>query len=233
VTGFDTATGRFEERGTSCPACHGDGGAHAASGGVQGILRPASLPALRRAEICGSCHSRGRDRKTGRPYPTAYVPGGSLEESFALEAPAPGAATAFFWPDGTERTTYMEFQGFKQSGHARAGLACTTCHLAHGSDYPYNLRHKTADLCQSCHPKAADDTPVHRSHPRGKATCVDCHMAVVNPARDEAHTHTHTFRFLEPSRSVATGMPNACAGACHADKDARWAEEAVRRWRGR
>lgn len=231
VTGFDAATGAFAEANAACSACHGNGAAHAASGGRASILRPTSLTPERRSQICGSCHARGTDRRTGRPYPAAFAPGGSLEDTFALETPTPGKVTEFFWPDGAERLSYMEYQGFLQSRHAKEGLSCTTCHLAHGSDYPFNLRHKTVDHCQSCHSRGPGDTPVHRGHPAGKATCVDCHMAVVNRAAAQAQVHTHTFRFQEPSESLGTEIPNSCTVECHRGREPRWAAGVVRGWR--
>ncbi|MBI5014603.1 MAG: hypothetical protein HZB55_03815 [Deltaproteobacteria bacterium] len=232
TTGFDPGTGAFEEPNVACRACHGDGTAHAQSGGRKPVLRPSSLTPERRSEICGSCHSRGTDRRTGRPYPVGFTPGDSLERVFELEAPVLGRTTAFFWPDGTERLAYMEYQGFRQSRHFEEGLSCTTCHLAHGSDYPFNLRRRTVDLCETCHRDASALTPVHRGHPAGKATCVDCHMAMTNLAPREAHAHTHTFRFLEPSAAaVRAGRPDSCTVECHRDRDPRWASGAVRAWR--
>lgn len=233
VAGFDPVTGAFAEANVACSVCHGNGTAHAESGGQKPILRPSTLSPEQRSQLCGSCHSRGRDRRTGRPYPVGFAAGASLEEVFTPEAPAVGKTTEFFWPDGTERQSYMEYQGFRQSRHFNEGLSCTTCHLAHGSDYPFNLRRRTTDLCRNCHRGADGDTPVHRGHPAGKATCVDCHMAAGNSAPQEAHVHTHTFRFLEPSNSVTSGMPNSCTTECHRGRDLRWAAGVVRAWRER
>jgi predicted CXXCH cytochrome family protein len=231
VIGFDVVTGGYAEANAACSACHGNGAAHAESGGRKAVLRPSTLTPQRRSEVCGSCHSRGQDRKTGRPYPVGFVAGTSLDEVFALEVPSPGKATDFFWPDGTERQAYMEYQGFVQSRHFKAGLSCTTCHLAHGSDYTFNLRRKTVDLCENCHGSTPVEAPVHRGHPAGKATCVDCHMAVINPSPGEAHVHTHTFRFLDPSGFLSSGMPNSCTSECHPGRDLRWAAGVVRSWR--
>jgi predicted CXXCH cytochrome family protein len=234
TTGFNVETGTYAERNVGCPACHGDGRRHLESGGREPILRPSKLAAERRSELCGRCHSRGKDRKTGRPYPTAYVPGGVLSESFEVAAPVQGTKTEHFWPDGTERQAFMQYQGFIQSRHYRKGLACTTCHLPHGSDQPENLRHKAAGICENCHIGQADcpECPVHGVHPR-KARCVDCHMSEINPRTGGSRAHTHTFRFLEPSRAVGTDMPNSCTVSCHRNRDGAWAEAILVKWRAR
>lgn len=232
VTAFEPPTGAYAERGASCPSCHGDGAAHAATEGAAPIVAFAKLSPPRRTDVCGRCHSRGRERGGRRPFPTSFSPGQALDQSFDLAAPAAGRASSLFWPDGTERANFMQYQGFLQSRHHRVGLACSTCHLAHGSDHPHHLREKTSELCRGCHRVAGAASPVHRGHPDGQADCVDCHMAVVNPSPNEAHAHTHTFRFLEPAGSLAAGMPNGCTAACHPGKGAAWADAAVREWRG-
>jgi predicted CXXCH cytochrome family protein len=162
-----------------------------------------------------------------------YTPGSVLAEVFDLETPVPGATTDYFWPDGTERRTFMEYQGFIQSGHYRAGLACPTCHLPHGSDKPHGLRRKTSELCLGCHGQEGEAGPVHRAHPKGEASCVDCHMSLANPEPDQAHIHTHTLRFLEPAVAQETGMPSSCTVECHPGKGHRWAAETLKAWRGK
>jgi tetratricopeptide (TPR) repeat protein len=44
--------------------------------------------------------------------------------------------------------------------------------------------------------------------------------------------HEHSMRIPRPDLTVALGAPNAC-NTCHAENDAAWAAEAVRRWYGR
>lgn len=232
TTGFD-GVGGYTEPNTGCSSCHGDGRAHAESGGRKPILQPATLASRQRSELCGRCHSRGRDRKTRRPYAVGYVAGTPLEDVFALEAPVLGQASPLFWPDGTERLPYTQHQGFRQSRHFQEGLACTTCHLAHGSDYPHNLRHKASDVCQGCHKGGPANCVAYGRHPRGAATCIDCHMARTGVEPGGATVHTHTFRFADPAQTRSAGMPNGCTSACHPGRPAVWAEDAVGRWKGR
>ncbi len=230
TTGYDPVKRAFSEPNVGCSACHGPGEAHARSGGRKPILRPSELAPLARAALCGACHSRGWAPRTGRPYPVGFRPGEPLERSFRLERPDPAGATAYFWPDGTERLPFMEYQGFLQSRHARSGLSCTTCHLPHGSDKPHGLRRRTEELCRGCHGRDLPDTPVHRGHPEGAAGCVDCHMTVVNPADRYMRVRTHTFRFLAPGGPP--GRPDSCTASCHADHDPAWAQGAIQGWKG-
>lgn len=233
TTGFDHDTMTFKEPNVGCEACHGDGTRHAESEGKEPILSPSTLSAPRRTDICGACHSRGRSRTTGHPYAEGFRPGKTLTDVFLLEQPSPGSTTAFFWPDGTERLPFMEYQGFIQSGHHRAGLTCVTCHNPHGSDREHNLRRKTDELCGGCHGERLDTCPGHREHPTAKAECTDCHMSLSNPEPDQAHVHTHTFRFLEPERAARTGIPSSCTLECHPRRTLPWAVQVLREWRSR
>jgi predicted CXXCH cytochrome family protein len=160
-----------------------------------------------------------------------FVPGAELEASYEVIRPVPGQASELFWPDGTERLPFMEYQGFVQSGHYRVGLTCTTCHLPHGSDNPRGLRRRTSDLCVGCHGEVLGAVRAHQAHPSGGADCVDCHMTPVAGGPGALRVRTHTFRFLDPTRSQDSGMPSSCAGSCHAGRDARWAAQAMERWR--
>ncbi|MHB8765672.1 MAG: cytochrome c3 family protein [Deferrisomatales bacterium] len=233
TTGYHAEDGTFAEANAGCGACHGDGSGHVAAGGRSPILRPSSLTADRRSMVCGACHSRGRSRASGRPYPEGFVPGGILGDHFLLESPEPGRATEHFWADGTERLPFMEYQGFVQSGHARVGLTCTTCHLPHGSDHGRGLRRRTDDLCRGCHPDADKGNAVHRGHPQAKAACVDCHMAPGDPRPGRFRMRTHTFRVRTPSPTLTGAGPSSCTVECHPGRDSAWAWEAAGRWRAR
>jgi predicted CXXCH cytochrome family protein len=122
----------------------------------------------------------------------------------------------------------------------QAGVRCTDCHEPHGA----RLRADGNALCTRCHQNAADtarfptlvakdyDSRAHHFHEPGSpgAQCVSCHM----PARTYMMIHSrrdHAIRIPRPDLTVAIGTPNACTG-CHADRDARWAADAVTRWYG-
>jgi len=72
----------------------------------------------------------------------------------------------------------------------------------------------------------------HTGHPAGPKSpdCISCHM----PARTYMvvdRRHDHSFRIPRPDLTVKIGAPNTC-NACHADKSAQWAADAITRWHG-
>jgi hypothetical protein len=45
----------------------------------------------------------------------------------------------------------------------------------------------------------------------------------------DVNVRSHTFRFVFPAQTDAAKIPNAC-NACHTDKDAQWAQAAIKGW---
>ncbi|MFO0101675.1 MAG: multiheme c-type cytochrome, partial [Betaproteobacteria bacterium] len=63
VTEFDEKTSSirkasFAEKNIGCEACHGPGGAHAASGKKTDIFNPRNAPKAEADKVCGYCHIR-------------------------------------------------------------------------------------------------------------------------------------------------------------------------------
>ncbi len=231
VTGYDPETDTYTAPGITCVACHTDYEKHLVTDGQETAGVAVDKDPAYRAKLCGRCHAHGTDRKTSLDFPS----GTSSEQlaQFVMATPQPGKTTADFWPDGTERAPYMEYQGFIQSGHLQADLSCTTCHLPHGSDDERNLKRRTDSACDGCH-NQIDELPVHNNHP-GKATCVDCHMARISDSviAKGIYSHTHTFKFLEPENAVKWQMPDSCTTSrCHTSQDDSWAVEILKGWRG-
>jgi hypothetical protein len=46
------------------------------------------------------------------------------------------------------------------------------------------------------------------------------------------NVRAHTFKFIPPSSTTQSKVPNAC-NTCHTDKTPEWASEALRKWPGR
>jgi tetratricopeptide (TPR) repeat protein len=113
------------------------------------------------------------------------------------------------------------------------GIRCVDCHDPHS----VKLHTYTNQLCTRCHVPNEDnptgfDTPDHHFHQSGTqgAQCVECHMPHktymgIDDRRD------HSIRIPRPDHSVEFGTPNAC-NQCHTDKDAKWAANAVVKFKG-
>ncbi len=112
--------------------------------------------------------------------------------------------------------------------HAR-GVTCSDCHDPHAGQ----LRAEGNAVCAQCHASTKYDLPAHHRHQQASAgaRCVACHMPsttymVVDPR------HDHSMRVPRPDLSARMGTPNAC-NACHQDRPAQWAAQAIRAWLGR
>lgn len=246
---YDMREDRFAtawaEINVGCEACHGpasnhvtrarDKPAEAAKGltvaldqrrGVTWALDPATGNATRsrpksgdaEIEVCAQCHARraqiAEGYHAGKPFLDHYLP--------SLIAPP------LYHADGQQREEVYVWGSYLQSKMHAKGVTCSDCHEPHSQ----KLRAPGNAVCAQCHLQAKYDAPSHHFHATGKAgsRCVDCHMPattymVIDPRRD------HSMRVPRPDLTLAIGTPNACNG-CHADRSAKWADTAARKWYG-
>jgi predicted CXXCH cytochrome family protein len=251
---FDTGTRRFSttwtEMGIGCESCHGPGAAHAAD-------PPDHIVSMRRAsprqvfDTCAYCHGN----KTN--YFTGFVPGDRLDD-FAQPAlisdPVPASdPQGEFWPDGRP-SRFNRPQALTQSGCFRAGaIACTSCHVAHGSANAHSLKvpiEQSDRLCTQCHTVRAGGpgeaggaggsgtaTPVgdlsahtHHAPASQGSRCIECHMSNVN-WRMLTRRRDHTFAAPVPELTARYGIPNACT-SCHEERTPEWAASTMDTWYG-
>jgi len=232
---FDPAKGSYattwQDFGTSCERCHGPGQAHqnrpSAAGG---IVNPTKLDPLRATTICAQCHSL-RD-----VVAQGYSAGGEYFDHFMpiLEYGPRYEADPAWWADGRPRRFSNDALGFWQSQcFSKGGATCTTCHAdPHEPDVDKNkaLAVSNSALCTKCHAEIGRAPAAHTHHEPGSAgsSCVECHMprAVFSI---KAKIRDHSISLPAPLNTERFGIPNACA-ACHADKDAGWAERTLASW---
>jgi tetratricopeptide (TPR) repeat protein len=209
---YDAATDTFKttwsEISVGCEACHGPGSGHVAD--------PKQKLAKSDLDTCAQCHARRSQIAEG------FHGGKRFLDHYRPALLEPG----LYHPDGQQRDEVYIWGSYLQSRMHRMGVTCNQCHEPHSA----KPRLEGNALCAQCHVPAKYDAPAHHFHKAG-ARCADCHMPTetymgVDPRRD------HSFRVPRPDLSVSFGVPNACS-ACHADKDARWAAAAARKWYGR
>ncbi len=236
ATGLDPEKKTFVEMGVGCEACHGPGSNHAEA--VPGyeiptIIQAGRLTPAQAAQICGSCHTRGRDKSGDYAYPASYQEHkgeANLMLHFDEVSPSNGKHSEFFWPSGESRYSNQEYLDWKQSEHARAGVVCVTCHSVHKGKTNLTqhgesttlvdvISSKTKlfgdQLCKSCH-TTVQYRSAHRLHTFG--SCIKCHMPWSASIGEAGDARSHTFRFMFPKASIKAGgvdkQPNACS-SCH------------------
>jgi predicted CXXCH cytochrome family protein len=249
---YDANEGRYStewsELGVGCEACHGPSSGHLAwasgdrsDGDPQkGLLvtlderagvrwqsdpetgtveRSRPRGSDKEIQVCAQCHSRRAQ------YAEGYVAGKPFLDYYQPALLDGG----LYYVDGQQRDEVYKWGSFLQSRMYHGGVTCSDCHDPHTQQ----LRASGNGLCTQCHEAARYDGASHHFHREAGtgAACVSCHMPVTQYMVIDPR-HEHSIRVPRPDESVRLGVPNACT-TCHADRDAKWAAEAVRGWYGR
>ena len=230
-TNYDLAKDAYHttwaEPGISCESCHGPAGEHVRvmEAGEKGhtsaeikIIRTKEFTPTQMNDMCATCHAKLV------PMSTSFVPGEKFFDHFDLV----GLEHADFYPDGRDLGENYTFTSWSMSPCAAAGkLDCNHCHTPSG-----RMRFEgpnSNQQCLPCHTEQVEKPAEHSRHEAGTkgSECAACHMPMTRFAA--MNRSDHSMRPPAPAATLAFKSPNAC-NACHADKDAKWSDEWVRKW---
>jgi predicted CXXCH cytochrome family protein len=239
---YNVATRQVTEWNVGCERCHGPGSAHVAHPTRQNIVNPERLDSVRGNDTCMQCHSQGRtlaETFDGKYYdwPVGFTAGDRLADYWRLEELKPGTTNFFQYADMTAHKNRMQGNDFIQSTMYHRELRCFDCHEVHSAANPANLKAVGNALCLGCHTK---ENPAglhgtvseHTHHAKGSkgSECVACHMPQIEQTIKDNYVASHTFRFITPTLTEQSGVPNPCT-SCHADKTNAWALQQLKGWK--
>jgi tetratricopeptide (TPR) repeat protein len=230
-TNYDLATDSYHttwsEPGISCQSCHGPAREHveAMQAGAQGhssreikIIRTKEFTPAQMNDMCATCHAKLV------PLSLSFRPGDKFFDHFDLVT----LEHADFYPDGRDLGENYTQTSWLMSPCARSGkLDCNHCHTPSG-----RMRfegEKANQACMPCHDKEVGRPEAHGHHKalsKGNE-CIACHMPMTRFAA--MGRSDHSMRPPTPAATIAFKSPNAC-NLCHADHDAAWSDQWVRKW---
>ena len=238
---YDVKTKTVTEWNVGCEKCHGPGSEHVAHPTKTNIVNPETLDPVRGNDVCMQCHTQGRPLRNPMEgkyfdWPVGFVAGERLADFWKLEELKPGVTNFFQYADETAHKNRMQGNDFVQSNMYHRQLRCFDCHEVHSNEIESNLVAKGNALCLMCHNKANPaglhgTVSEHTHHAANSAgsDCVACHMPHIEQTIKDNYVAAHTFRFISPAETDATGIPNPCT-SCHKDKTTAWANEQLRSW---
>jgi predicted CXXCH cytochrome family protein len=240
---YNIQTHAVTEWNVGCEKCHGPGSAHVAKPTRQNIVNPERLDYVRANDTCIQCHSQGRPLResfNGKRYdwPVGFTAGDRLADYWQLEELKPGVTNFLQFADLSAHKNRMQGNDFVQSNMYHREMRCFDCHEVHSNDNPSNLIAKGNELCLQCHSASAHNSAglrgtvsEHTHHAEGSkaSDCVACHMPLIAQTIKDNYVASHTFRFITPTLTEQTNIPNPCT-TCHKDKSNEWALRELRGW---
>jgi len=234
-TNYDLKTDTYHtvwaEPGINCETCHGPSEEHnrvcreAPKGKVPADLKIISAKRFtpdQHNATCSTCHAKMI------PLTSSFTPGEKFFDHYDLIT----LENHDFYPDGRDLGENYTYTSWLMSPCLRSGkLHCVTCHTSSGR-YRFKAEEKANDACMPCHAERVKNAPAHTHHKVGSKgnECTSCHMLMTSFAR--MNRTDHSMLPPTPSATLQFGSPNAC-NLCHTDKDAKWADAHVRKWRKR
>lgn len=251
ATGVDLEKQTIVEPAVACEACHGKGSWHFASPtteffkGERAIINPGKLTKGVAAQICASCHNRGKATKyKGAGWPVGYEPGMAVEAFYKSTSYAAGDKKHLY-PNEFSKGHHQQYIDWSKSRHRKEEVTCLSCHYTHAHflekaklyksegtwepNVAQTIKPSGQALCLSCH-KMINKTGAHMIHSFGK--CVGCHMPRIAKSAESGDIHSHVFVTLLPKDTLENAaIPNSCQ-SCHKhkDEDVKKLQEDLEKW---
>ncbi|MEK6257520.1 MAG: hypothetical protein AABP62_02780 [Planctomycetota bacterium] len=176
-----------------CERCHGPGASHverhrnvAAFHGVDAIVNPAKLDAVRRDAVCHQCHLQASKTilRYGR-QPQDFRPGDRLSDIWVVLKGSIDDRKAL-----TQSGQMNSSRCYLESG---GKLGCISCHNPHGLPQGEPAVYFDAK-CANCHGASHGECSLSMAN-RADRTCIGCHMPRF-PLTDVPHTALTDHRIL-------------------------------------
>ena len=193
--------------------------------GVQGhtskdikIIRTLEFGHAQMNDMCATCHAKLV------PLSTDFIAGERFYDHYDLIT----LEHHDYYPDGRDLGENYTFTSWSMSPCLKSDkLDCNQCHTPSGR--PRFEGCEANRSCLPCHAPIVKNPTAHSHHKADGPgnSCIACHMPM---SRFAAMARTdHSMRSPMPAATIAYKSPNAC-NQCHADHDAAWAEQWVRKW---
>jgi predicted CXXCH cytochrome family protein len=187
TTGYDPATGTWQEDGVACEACHGP---------MKAGHPKEPMPVDRSPDLCARCHSDSRfdwqdwqgstHFQRGMNCTTCHDPHGA---SLKVSKPLDGSAE-----------------------YTDASQLCITCHKDVSMDFPYSQHHQRGVSCIDCHVThtTGNSTDVHalpnHSFKASIDSCNTCHSSQMHTTISTIGTPQPAAASLSDAQLKASGL---------------------------